>query len=297
MARPKKYGLDYFPLDVVFYSDTKVNRLKARYGNNGVMVFIILLCKIYEKGFYVDYDDDIILDISFILSVKENFTRQVIKYLISGSMLDSKLADECKILTSCPIQRRFQGSKRTPVRVNAAYWLLEKEETASLIQLYHNEDKCYNNEGFCNKNPDKCAENETDKSRVDKSRVDKREKADKPPDLSPINTVVDLFNSICTQMPKVKAVGEKRTAKINGLLKAYDKNTIQAVFLSAHKSDFLNGKNDRGWTATFDWIIVPDNFRKVMEGNYDNRQSKKEDTMSSFDLSDIMGLANRFGDI
>lgn len=296
MARPKKYGLDYFPLDVNFYADTKIRRLRARFGNDGVMVYIIILCKIYEQGFYIDYNEDLVLDISDDLNVSENFIRQVVQYLLSRSLLDSKLAMSGQ-LTSAAIQRRFQGAKRTPVRVNGAYWLLEKEETASLIQLYHNEDKCNNNEGFCNKNPDKCAENKTDKSRVDKSRVDKRERADKPPDLSPINTVVDLFNSICTQMPKVKAVGEKRTAKINGLLKAYDKNTIQAVFLSAHKSDFLNGKNDRGWTATFDWIIVPDNFRKVMEGNYDNRESKMDDTMKSFDLSDIMGLANRFGDI
>lgn len=291
MGRPKKYGLDYFPFDVHFFTDTKISRLKAKYGNNGVMVFLILLCKVYEKGFYVDYDDDIILDISFILGVKENFTKQVIRYLLAGSMLDSKLAEECQILTSCPIQRRFQGAKRTPVRVNAAYWLLEKEETASLIELYHNEDNCYKNMSFCNKNPNKCCENDIKEKRRDKSRGEERERVEP---LSPIRNIVDMFNRICVNLPKVKAVGEKRTSRSNELIKLYPMDAIQAGFVKASKSEFLNGKNDRGWTATFDWIIVPDNFRKVMEGNYDNRESKKDDTMKSFDLTDIEGMANRF---
>lgn len=38
-------------------------------------------------------------------------------------------------------------------------------------------------------------------------------------------------------------------------------------------SDFLKGKNDRGWTITFDWFIKPNNFIKVLEGNYDNKVS------------------------
>jgi hypothetical protein len=36
-------------------------------------------------------------------------------------------------------------------------------------------------------------------------------------------------------------------------------------------SDFCTGKNDRGWKATFDWILQPDVVVKVMEGKYDNR--------------------------
>lgn len=37
-------------------------------------------------------------------------------------------------------------------------------------------------------------------------------------------------------------------------------------------SDFCNGKNDRGWVASFDWLIENDNnYVKVLEGRYDNR--------------------------
>lgn len=49
---------------------------------------------------------------------------------------------------------------------------------------------------------------------------------------------------------------------IDGVLKAIEKIKV---------SNFLQGKNDRGWTATFDWFVLPNNFPKVLEGNYDNR--------------------------
>lgn len=37
-------------------------------------------------------------------------------------------------------------------------------------------------------------------------------------------------------------------------------------------SDFCRGQNDRGWVATFDWLLQPDVPVKVLEGKYDNRE-------------------------
>lgn len=34
------------------------------------------------------------------------------------------------------------------------------------------------------------------------------------------------------------------------------------------QSPHLQGRNDRGWRATFDWLLNPVNLRKVAEGNY-----------------------------
>lgn len=38
------------------------------------------------------------------------------------------------------------------------------------------------------------------------------------------------------------------------------------------KSDFCTGKNERGWVATFDWLLKPDTVTRIMEGRYDNRK-------------------------
>ncbi len=42
----------------------------------------------------------------------------------------------------------------------------------------------------------------------------------------------------------------------------------------AEESDFLKGKNDRNWSATFDWLIKDSNMAKVLDGNYKNSVSQ-----------------------
>ena len=39
-------------------------------------------------------------------------------------------------------------------------------------------------------------------------------------------------------------------------------------------SSFLRGKGNKGWTITFDWFVKPNNFIKVLEGNYSDAPSK-----------------------
>lgn len=38
---------------------------------------------------------------------------------------------------------------------------------------------------------------------------------------------------------------------------------------NAMASGFMNGNNKSGWVASFDWIMCPTNFPKVLEGAYD----------------------------
>jgi hypothetical protein len=41
-------------------------------------------------------------------------------------------------------------------------------------------------------------------------------------------------------------------------------------------SPFLLGKNDQGFTATFDWILKPTNYLKILEGNYLDRKRRHQ---------------------
>jgi hypothetical protein len=40
-------------------------------------------------------------------------------------------------------------------------------------------------------------------------------------------------------------------------------------------SKFCMGQNDRGWVATFDFLLQEDKIEKIMEGKYDNRDGMK----------------------
>ena len=148
MSRPLKNGLAYFPFDVDFFTDKKIKRLRAKYGADGIAVYMYLLCEIYRSGYYIEYDEDLILDISDELNLSEGSTTQIMNYLLSRSLFDETLAKSVKVLTAASIQRRYQeakkGSKRDIV-VERDYWLLQKNETNSFIKLYPLEDNSENN--------------------------------------------------------------------------------------------------------------------------------------------------------
>lgn len=49
----------------------------------------------------------------------------------------------------------------------------------------------------------------------------------------------------------------------------------EAVMVRIQASSFCRGENDRGWSASFDWLVgSPDVAVKVLEGKYDNRGKK-----------------------
>lgn len=75
--------------------------------------------------------------------------------------------------------------------------------------------------------------------------------------------------------PKVKGFlfNSVRGENYLTLLRAYGAETLLAAVEKVKNSKFLHGANDRGWVATFDWFLRPDNFAKVLEGNYDEQFS------------------------
>ena len=46
----------------------------------------------------------------------------------------------------------------------------------------------------------------------------------------------------------------------------------QALLTRIRAGPHLLGDNDRGWQASFDWVLKPANLTKIMEGNYDARK-------------------------
>lgn len=71
-------------------------------------------------------------------------------------------------------------------------------------------------------------------------------------------------------IPKLASVTEKRRQSINTRIKEHGKDAFFKVIKKAAASPFLNGRNNRSFVASFDWLIKPNNFVKVLEGNYDD---------------------------
>ncbi|MBP7211187.1 MAG: hypothetical protein KBA02_08375, partial [Paludibacteraceae bacterium] len=58
-------------------------------------------------------------------------------------------------------------------------------------------------------------------------------------------------------------------------IKEYGNDSIFKVIDNISNSPFLQGQNSRNWMADFDWVIRPNNYVKVLEGNYNDKQVPK----------------------
>ena len=156
LARPRKDGLDYFPLDADFFEDEKIRILKARYGADGIILYIYLLCRIYKHGYYMKVNEDFEYLISDDLKMSPDKVKQVLTFLLSRSLFDNTLFLFDAVLTSAGIQRRFQlavkeRAKKNPIQAGR-YWLLKEAETEPFI-------KCTQFEGFSQKNNNNSGKN------------------------------------------------------------------------------------------------------------------------------------------
>ena len=73
-------------------------------------------------------------------------------------------------------------------------------------------------------------------------------------------------------IPKIRGIKSTRRKHISARCREYGEEVFFEMIRKAVVSDFLNGKNQRGWIATIDWCVLPTNFQKIIDGNYDNKK-------------------------
>jgi len=122
MARPNKEGMDYFPFNVDFFEDDKLQLIEAEFGEKGLIITIKLLCKIYkENGYYYQWGDDqcLLFSKNAGKGIVPSLVNEVINGLVRRSFFDKRVFDKFKILTSSGIQKRYfeATKKRTEVTV------------------------------------------------------------------------------------------------------------------------------------------------------------------------------------
>ena len=105
MARPKKQGLDYFPLDV--NADNKMEILESEYGILGFGFIIKLFQKIYANGYYLEWNQYSAILLKKEIGVSKEKINELIDFCIEINIFHKKLYEDFKILTSRGIQKRY----------------------------------------------------------------------------------------------------------------------------------------------------------------------------------------------
>ena len=67
--------------------------------------------------------------------------------------------------------------------------------------------------------------------------------------------------------------GTRRYDMLKARIRSYGIEKILEAVGNIKNSSFLCGGGQKGWTITFEWFVRPNNFIKVLEGNYDDISS------------------------
>lgn len=251
-----KSSLEWFKLDV--HLDDKFQLIEAEYGLKGFAVVVKLLQKIYgSEGYYCEWTDEVAL----LFSRKEcgeggNVVSDIVASAIKRGIFDKELFDRYHILTSAGIQKRYLEAvnRRKDSKIKDEYLLI------NCTQKSENDDISGENVDISGKNVDISEQKRREEKRKEKKRIDYKE-------------VVDLFHDTCVSYPRITALSDKRKAAIGARLKMYSVDDFRRMFEKAEASSFLKGANNRNWRANFDWLMCDSNFAKVLDGNYDNRET------------------------
>lgn len=266
MARPTKNNAEYFTHDADMRNDVKVKALRRKFSHTGYAVWCYLLESLTDTDFFeLDFAD---IDAELLAAdydVSPEELTEIVEYCCRINLLQR--SEDGSRLFSEAHKRRFAGllSKRERDRERLAATIAKRQEAKSK----HIAAKTTENGDNRGDNPHSIVK----ESIVEESRV--KESKDI---LYPYRDITALWNSICKSLPQVKAINDDRRKKIKSRLLEMAPNSpdqwldkCRALFERVQATPFLTGDNQKGWTATFDWLFSNgNNWVKVMEGNYDH---------------------------
>lgn len=276
-----KKGLEYFPVDTTF--DTSVRLLLARFKNSGLGIWVRLLQALYrEDGYYMVWDEESAMLLASELSEDVEILNQIVKFCIDKEIFNNSMYEKYNILTSRRIQENYYTvvKRRKIVDVKPDFIIYKQ----LLTLCKHNDNTSEENAHMMSaENEEMHAESEqVEESRGEYSKVEEsteehsKSSTDTEPETNNTklhDNIINLYNNKCISLPPVKQLTKKRKQSINARIRQYGQENVYEMLDKASQSTFLAGQNKTGWTANFDWLFRPNNFIKVLEGNYTNKVS------------------------
>lgn len=113
MARSKQIGLTYFPFDVDFFENEKIEALSGEFGIKGELAVIKLFCAIYKNGYYLEWNDlQKMKLLKRLPGVSSSLLDQIIKKLVKWELLNQDIFTQHSVMTSKNIQNQFINSTK-----------------------------------------------------------------------------------------------------------------------------------------------------------------------------------------
>ena len=278
MAREQRKDVDYFPHECTH--GRKMHIVEERYGNDGYATWFKLLEQLGKaNNHYIDVSDEMTqMFLSSIFKINIDLMMRIFSDLSKLNAIDKTLFEEYNIIYShkfCDsIIDAYRNRKGKMVQYNDILDELKAKKAQSYVRM---NVKGINLTEVIHKEEKSIEEKRKEKERREENTLTAspvREKID-------FQEIITIFNSVCINLPKAETIGEKRKTAIRMILKNHSMEQIGDVFRNVSQSDFLNGRVTN-FSASFDWIIKPANFIKILENNYKNNGKQEQSTTEIF---------------
>lgn len=285
-GRPKK-RIDYAGWSVdIFSNDTKIDKLLDAQGWVGFGIYFYLCQMAFgSEGYYYEWCYDLCATTARKMGggVGAGTVKETVDYCLQIGLFDKRLFDGWGVLTSKGIQKSFllvlKSKNRKGTEIYSELWLLDNngKDYQDVVFVRKNKQKLEVNDDSLGENDNTLEVNDDSLGQKDSKVKDSKVNTVSKDTVrqTDVRRCVDAWNNL-------KSFGIKPVSKLTSGTKRYDsliarikQYGIDDVLKAIDKikySSFLQGRssNRRQWTITFDWFVLPNNFPKVLDGNYDD---------------------------
>lgn len=262
-------GISWIKLSVNIFDDEKIKLIKSMpEGDAIILIWIQLLClagKTNDNGAvyigqHMNYTDEMI---STICNQPLNTVRIALKAFEKFEMIN--LGEDGLIsISNWEKHQNIEGMDRV------------REQTRKRVAKFRAKQK-----ELESSNANVTLRNPPDKNRIDKNKnrldIDKNTNNSHVDDEDFKTQILSVWNSLDKNIPKIQTLNAntQRYNMLKARINEHGLDTVIKAMKSIDQSKFLKGYVS-DFRITIDWFIKPNNFIKVLEGNYnDKKQSPR----------------------
>lgn len=240
-SKNKRYY--WLKLNNTYFNQLEQKKMRRQeHGKDMQIIYLRMMLLSIDKGGFIYYQgvyDTIEEELAEEFSEDVELVRATLKYLSENNMMTLNENSDCFLpqAVECTGSESYSAERMRRMRKKSKVSQCDASVTAG----------------------DEEIEKELDKEIEHRERVDYQQ-------------IADLYNETCVSFPRLTKLSDSRKKAIRARLKQYSVDDFRRMFELAESSDFLKGKNDRNWSATFDWMVKDANMAKILDGNYSDKK-------------------------
>lgn len=278
MSSGKRYF--WLKLKEDFFTSKRIKKLRNMAGGDTyLIIYLKLQLKAMKTNGIIRFDhleDNIVDELALDIDEKPDNVAATLIYLTHCGLAQSS-NDETLFL---PYSVENVGSE-----ASSAQRMRELRERQKALVSDNEASQC----DTCVTPPLQISDGEIEKEIETDIEIDNTDSKESVCRTGDVRRVKEAWNSLGLSQISTISADTTRGKSLKARINQNGVETVLKAMDNIRRSSFLQGQNKSGWTITFDWFVKPNNFIKVLEGQYDDRKTNTDQrNTASIDFTEIL---------